>query len=132
MSLSSRKKTLFVTFSLTEGNFFNIVYSVLSKLSEYTSFHILKNITSHTCYLFLKLSKAFSVSLKWLITTWNRLAWINDFVHKSWVTFSLQIRLWKTTRHNEHPHFCWGEGGGGGLSLLPNFQKRGAWQDVNF
>ena len=33
--------------------------------------------------------------------------------------------------HSVHPPFC-REEGGGGLSLQPNFQKGGAWQDLNF
>ena len=49
-----RKKTFFVTFILSKGNFFNIwvlsqcIVSVLNKLSEYTYFYISKNITSYT------------------------------------------------------------------------------------
>ena len=43
-----KKSAYFVTFILSEGNFFNILcfismYSVLKKLSEYIYFYILKN-----------------------------------------------------------------------------------------
>ena len=34
--------------------------------------------------------------------------------------------------HSVHLPFLKGVGGGGGLSLQPNFQKGGTWQDLNF
>ena len=47
------------------------MYSVLNALSEYTYFYISKNITSYTYCLFLKLTKAFSVSLSHFNLTWS-------------------------------------------------------------
>ena len=48
-----KKRAFFVTFILSEGNFFKhlcfmLMYSVLNKLSEYIYSYILKNYTSYT------------------------------------------------------------------------------------
>ena len=70
MELVKEKRAFFATFIFSKGNFFSICFismcSLLSKLSEYIHFYISKIIT---CWLFLKSSKAFSMSLLRLILT---------------------------------------------------------------
>ena len=51
-------------------------------------------------------------------------------VHLQYIAF-LTIKIKRYLHHNMHPPFCRGRGRGG-LSLLPNFQKRGCWQGFNF
>ena len=64
--------------------------SVLNTLSEYTYFYMSKNITSyHFCCLFLKASKAFSVSLKE----------ITPFTIHQRVIPSIAIELFKVKRN---------------------------------
>ena len=64
-----KKRTFFCTVYFTQRKFFKdlcpiSMYGVLNTTSEYTYFYTSKNITSYTfCWLFLKSSKAFSVSL---------------------------------------------------------------------
>ena len=75
MSWSSRKKKsgFFVTFIFSEGDFFNIwvlsqciVYWIsFQNIYTFTYPKKKKNYFIHFCYLFLKSSKVFSVSLKW-------------------------------------------------------------------
>ena len=65
-SLRKKKESTFRTFILSEGNFFKIC--VLSPCTEYTFriyilLHIKRHYFIHFCCLFLKSSKAFSVSL---------------------------------------------------------------------
>ena len=86
-----KKRTFFVPFVLSEGKFFSrlcfsSMYVVLNTLSEYTYFTYQKNYFIDFCCLFLKSSKAFSVSLRLVlnllilsqcslsITTWKQKA----------------------------------------------------------
>ena len=61
-----KMSAFFVMFILSEGNFFNLyfisMYNLFNKLSEYIYFYIYT--FTDFCCLFLKLSKAFSVTLR--------------------------------------------------------------------
>ena len=94
MSWSSRKEKegIFVPFILSEGSFFNIcffsMYSVLNTLSEnkhtftYHTFTYQKTLLPLFC-LFLKSSKAFSVSLRTYC----------QFKYKAAVMFECRIKV---------------------------------------
>ena len=99
-----KERVHFLTIILSEGFFyyfsFILVHMVLNKLSEYIYFYISKNIISNNFCLFLKLSKAFSASLK---TFQIRYIQVHRNLHiKQWSLSSLSKKKVKPGKG----HFC--------------------------
>ena len=81
------------------------VYSVLNKISEYTYFHISKNITSYTFLLVIKLVESLQSipNIIWekftckiyvpVVSTWNTCQWLALFLLTMWLLVAIEIRL---------------------------------------
>ena len=99
-SSPKKKRAFFVPFILSEGNFFKICFISMYSLLNTLQLHIKKHYFIHFCCLFLKLLKAFSVSLDFKIIYFSCLepfSTHSSFVRTSYLTLRKIINFIKTS-----------------------------------